>query len=179
MPGLDDFFRELDRAWEAPAAPPIPLHLIGSTALMLQTRYSRGTRDSDLLETLMLTPDVQKQLMKIGGPGSELRKRHGLYLQIVPSAVPFLPQNPRWNPLGPPMASFRLQVLQVVDVVVSKLYRMNASDAEDIEAMVDEGRVPHEQLLERSGPRWRCSRSTPEATGSRRSWRTCIGSSAT
>lgn len=149
MPGLDDFFRELDRAWVSPGAAPIPLHLIGSTALMLQARYSRGTKDSDLLETLTLTPEVQKQLMTIGGPGSELRRRHGLYLQIVSSAVPFLPQVPRWIPLGPSMSNFRLQVLSVVDVVVSKLYRMNASDTEDIEAMVDLGCVPHEQLLER------------------------------
>ena len=65
MPGLDDFFRELDRAWSGSSTKPIPLHLIGSTALMLQARYSRGTKESDLLETMTLTPEVQRQLMTL------------------------------------------------------------------------------------------------------------------
>lgn len=56
MPGIHDFFADLDRSWPPPT-PRLTLHLLGSTALMLQTDYARSTKDSDVLETSEL-PDV-------------------------------------------------------------------------------------------------------------------------
>jgi len=47
---VEAFLRELDAAWHHPG-PKIPLRIIGSTALMLQTSYQRGTKDSEVLET--------------------------------------------------------------------------------------------------------------------------------
>jgi hypothetical protein len=41
------------------------------------------------------------------------------------------------------LAHFRIEVLDVVDVVVSKLKRFHANDLRDIEAMVDRDLVPH------------------------------------
>jgi hypothetical protein len=42
-----------------------------------------------------------------------------------------------------------LRVLDVVDVVVSKLKRYHANDQSDIDAKIDLGLVPHERLVER------------------------------
>ncbi len=119
---------------------------------MLQTSYQRGTKDSDVLETVELTPDVQKRLVKLAGPASALRTRHRLYLEIVPGGLPFLPQRPMRHPVdlaGSGLRCFRLRVLDVVDVVVSKVLRMHANDIADIEAMIELGRVPHDRLVDR------------------------------
>jgi hypothetical protein len=51
MPLIHDFFREPDAAWGIPAPAKIRLRIIGSSALMLQTDYARGTKDTDVLET--------------------------------------------------------------------------------------------------------------------------------
>jgi hypothetical protein len=40
-------------------------------------------------------------------------------------------------------------VLDVVDVVVSKLKRFNANDQSDIDAMIERGLVPHDRLIDR------------------------------
>ncbi len=55
---LEEFFQALDAAWGAsPDAEVIHLRIIGSAALMLQTNYRRGTKDSDILETAALRVD--------------------------------------------------------------------------------------------------------------------------
>ncbi len=152
MPGLSDFFAELDQAWPHPTASPIALHLIGSTALMLQTSYQRGTKDSDVLETIELTRELQARLAIVAGPGSALRTRHRMYLEIVRGGIPFLPQQPVWHRVdlaGVVLRHFELRVLDVVDIVVSKLKRLHANDLADIEAMVALGHVTHERLIAR------------------------------
>ncbi len=66
--------------------------------------------------------------------------------------MPFLPQAPAWHTLVDLNASlghFELAVLDVVDVVVSKLKRLNANDLSDIAAMADQELVPHATLVRR------------------------------
>jgi hypothetical protein len=46
-------------------------------------------------------------------------------------------------------ARFEVLVLDVVDVVVSKLKRFHADDRSDIEAMIERDRVPHDELIAR------------------------------
>lgn len=60
---VDQFFREIDRRWTEQAADRITLNIIGSGALMLQAKYERGTRDSDVLETESLTPPIKHALL--------------------------------------------------------------------------------------------------------------------
>ncbi len=67
---IGDFFEELDGLWTAGgtgASAKVRLRLIGSTALMLQTSYARGTKDSDVLETSDLTDDVRRRLRERAG----------------------------------------------------------------------------------------------------------------
>ncbi len=149
---LEEFFRDLDEQWSGPADARIRLRLIGSAALMLQTDYERGTKDSDVLETANLTDEIKSRLLSIAGKSSRLFARHRLYLEIVGSGVPFLPHGPLWHPLAALNASmtrFEIEVLDVVDVVVSKFKRANTVDMDDVAAMVDAGLVPHERLIER------------------------------
>jgi hypothetical protein len=120
---------------------------------MLQTSYERGTKDSDVLETPpLLDPTVRGHLVALAGAGSDLHRRHRLYLELVSAGLPFLPQTPHWHDLAElnnDLAHFEIAALEVVDVVVSKLKRFSPADEEDVDAMVTQGHVPHEALVER------------------------------
>src|SRR5262245_11345863 len=96
---IEDFLRDLDSRWDGRPSPKLRLQIIGSAALMMQAKYVRGTKDSDVLETAELSGPIQKKLRDLAGPGTELHARHRLYVDIVGMAVPFLPQIPSWHPL--------------------------------------------------------------------------------
>lgn len=151
---LEDFFTEIDRSWRRPPAQSekLQLSLIGSGALMLQASYERGTKDSDVFETHGLTADIQQQLKALAGPGSEIHQRRRLYLDIVRNGIPFLPHVPIWHQvptISDALEHFELRVLDVIDVVVSKLKRFSPNDRADIDAMIERELVPHERLIER------------------------------
>jgi maltooligosyltrehalose trehalohydrolase len=55
---------------------------------MLQARYERGTKDSDILETADLDVETKARLLELAGPGTDLSKRHGLYVEFVASGLP-------------------------------------------------------------------------------------------
>src|SRR5437016_3349726 len=104
----------LDRAWQGTAGEKFPLRIIGSTALMLQAKYERGTKDSDVLETGDLGGDIRTRLIELAGPGTELHKRHKLYIEIVSRSLPLLPQAPAWldvPQLNQDLNHFRVEVL--------------------------------------------------------------------
>ena len=150
MTAFEHFFREIDSSWKWPAADKIVLRVLGSAALMLQSDYERGTKDGDVLETAQLTEEIQVRLVRLAGRDSALHTRHRIY--IVMAAIPFLPQVPQWNSmpkLGASLRHFEVEVLDVVDVIVSKLKRFNANDVSDIEAIVDRDLVPHDALIDR------------------------------
>lgn len=148
MKRVESFLRELDRQWEWKAEAKVSLHIIGSTALMLQTRWQRGTKDGDVLETSYLDSSTQARLIQIGGPKTPLYEQHRMYIQVVHHAIPFLPQQPNWISQFS-TEHFDIYALSVVDVVVSKLKVFRAQDLEDIDAMVSESAVPHQTLLAR------------------------------
>lgn len=149
---VSELLREIDRRWTATGEGKVVLRIIGSSALMLQTGYERGTKDSDVLETVSLTDELKRRLLSLAGKDTALHQRHNLYVDIVSQAIPFLPQVPLFHPLAElneQLRHFTVEVLDVVDVVVSKLKRFHANDASDIRAMVDLSRVEHRVLLER------------------------------
>jgi hypothetical protein len=152
VPGLREFLAEVDHLWVPLTQRKVRLSIIGSAALMLQADYERGTKDSDVLETKELTPEIRDRLVELAGQGTKVHARHRMYLEIVAPGFPFLPQSPRWidrPELNASLRHFDLEVLDVVDVVVSKLKRFNANDQSDVDAMVAGDLVPHERLLER------------------------------
>lgn len=66
------------------------LKIIGAGALLLQTGYGGGTKDSDIFETASLTPPIQAHLLELAGPETTLAKRHRMYAEIVRNGIPFL-----------------------------------------------------------------------------------------
>ncbi|MBL8635569.1 MAG: hypothetical protein JNM40_20250 [Myxococcales bacterium] len=146
------FFQDIDRRWESAREEKLRLRVIGSAALMLQTDYVRGTKDSDILETTELAAVDKNRLLELAGAGSRVAQRHRMYLEIVSSGLPFLPLSPHWHPLpelNPLLKHLTIEVLDVVDVVVSKLKRFSASDLDDVRAMTEKGLVEHRRLIER------------------------------
>jgi hypothetical protein len=131
MLDLDPFFREIDAALRGRLAAKIELRVLGSVALMLQTDYARGTRDGDVLEMASVTGETKNIILAAAGAGTRIHQRHGIYLDVVAGGLPFLPHDPMWHPMSYITASlgtFSVVVLDVVDVVVSKLKRFHASD---------------------------------------------------
>jgi len=63
---------------------------------MLQANYERGTKDSDVLETPELTSEIQASLLQLAGQGTDLAKKHRIYLEFVANGLPLLPQVPVW-----------------------------------------------------------------------------------
>jgi hypothetical protein len=147
---FEDFLRAIDAAW-GQTAPRIPLRIIGSAALFLQTQYRRGTKDGDVLETDEISQATRAQLIALAGENTTLHKRHRVYIDIVGNGIPFLPRRPNYHfvPALSTLVHFEVSVLDVVDVVVSKLKRFHANDQSDIQAMIDGEHVPHEKLIER------------------------------
>jgi len=153
---IEAFLKEVDDAWpdEAPAS--VTLRIIGSTALMLQTSYRRGTKDSDVLE-VELEVGVREILLELAGPDTAIARKHRLYVDLVKPGVPFLPHEPCWVPIAGVNATLEhlnVCVLDVVDVVVSKLKRFNADDRNDIDRMIELGHVEHEAVLRRFESAW-------------------------
>lgn len=152
MSDVEGFFREIDRHWRPAAKERIPLRVIGSGALLLQTDYDRGTKDGDVLESLDLKDEIKARLQALAGKGTELHTRAKLYLDIVVAGLPFLPQAPKFHALpelNKTLKHFEISALDVVDVVVSKLMRFNKDDTGDVLAMVARGLVDHKKLIAR------------------------------
>ena len=149
---IEALLRDIDRAWAGRSGSRITLHILGSAALMLQTDYARGTKDGDVLETKQLDASTKEDLLALAGKDTALHVKHRLYIEVLRSGFPFLPQQPFWHPLSnlnEALVHFEVVVLDVVDVVVAKLMPFRAHDKADIAAMVDRGLVPHEYLVGR------------------------------
>lgn len=152
MSDVKGFFQEIDRVWTPSAPEKIPLRVIGSGALLLQTDYVRGTKDGDVLESLALTEEIKAKLLRLAGKDTPLNESTRLYLDIVVSGLPFLPHGPKFHAqseLNKSLRHFEIHALDVVDVVVSKLKRFNKYDRQDVEAMIERDLVPHKSLIER------------------------------
>lgn len=152
MSEIEGFFRKISQLWDEPRPEKVVFKVIGSGALFLQTDYRRATKDGDILETLQVTPELKETLTKLAGKRTALHKSTGLYLDLVSLGLPFLPHGPRFHPqkkLSEDLKNFSVEALDIVDVVVSKLKRFNASDSEDVNAMIERGLVPHAALIER------------------------------
>jgi hypothetical protein len=148
---IKPLIEEIDRRWKRGHQGKVTLRVIGSSALMLQTKYVRGTKDGDVLETHGITAEVKGQLLELAGDGTDLHKRFGIYLDVVVGALPMLPQTPLFHPVSglSSLKHFKAECLDVVDVVVSKLRRFNVNDDADIRAMVELGLLPHKRLVNR------------------------------
>lgn len=149
---IESFLKDMDRVWKKKEEPPLPLKVIGGSSLILQYNYGRPTKDTDIIEVKELTDEIKKKLKRLAGKDSHLCKKHHLYIDIVFRALPFLPPEPIFYPLprlNKELVNFRVEVLDVVDVLISKLTRFSANDVDDFKAMIDMGVVDPAKLEER------------------------------
>lgn len=147
---IQEFFKELDKEWKPTGSEPICLPIIGSSALFLQCNYERGTKDSDILEINKIPES--KKLLELAGKGSKFALKHRMYLELITQGFPFLPTKAMFHPidsLNASLKNFRIEALDVVDVVVSKLKTFRAQDKDDIQAMIDLDLIDPNKLLER------------------------------
>jgi hypothetical protein len=152
MRGIREFLLDIDARWKPAGSAKQPLHVLGSCALMLQTDYERGTKDGDVLHTRDLSEDVKSRLIALAGKDTLLHRRHAMYIEVVAQGLPFLAHVPNWYPraeLNSALTHFEVHVLDVVDVVVSKLARFHSNDRADVLAMVKLGLVSHAALRAR------------------------------
>ena len=115
------FLLDVDAHWPL-TAPRIPLKVFGSTALMLQTTYVRGTKDSDILGVDPILGTMAEDLLRLAGKDSTLHRKHQIYLDVVSAGVPFFPHPTHWLPatdLNARLRSFEVQLLDITDVVLT------------------------------------------------------------
>ena len=148
---FEQFFLELDGLWGG-ADPRIALKVIGSTALMLQADYLRGTKDSDVVGVMPVAGEIKTSSRTSRGPVHAWKACPTSTSTLCLPGCHSCPIRPRFIPLDSldaRLGSFQVSALDVVDVVVSKLKRFNGNDLDDIRTMVDMELVEHEPLLER------------------------------
>ena len=148
---IERFLLDIDAHWPA-GGPRIPLKVLGSTALMLQTAYLRGTKDSDVLGVDPVVGGLADALLSMAGKDTAMHRQHQVYLDVVGSGIPFLPHPPRWNPmenLSSRLRFFDILALDITDVVVSKLKRFHDNDKADIKAMIERDLVDHDHMVVR------------------------------
>ncbi|MBI4375835.1 MAG: hypothetical protein HY549_05230 [Elusimicrobia bacterium] len=149
MAPVKDFLAAIDAGWRPIGDEPITLQIVGSTALMLQADYTRGTKDSDVLESSGGPLPLKERLLALAGRETDLHKRFRLYIDVIDRAILFLPQQPEFRPLqGLALKNFKIEVLAVNDVVLSKLKRYNRDDTNDIRTMAAKGLIDHNLLIE-------------------------------
>ena len=85
MKPVEQLLTELAQTWKHESRP--TLRVIGSNALMLRTDYTRGTKDSDVLETAQLDAETKARLLRLAGRNTVLAARWRMYLEIVPNGL--------------------------------------------------------------------------------------------
>ncbi len=147
---IHSFLAEIDEKWKPLGGEPIRLRIIGSAALMLQTDYERGTKDGDILEAEEITHAVREQLLALAGPKSPLFEKYRMYVEVVLRAILFWPRGPVFHPVKElSLKNFTVEVLDVTDIVVSKIKRLNQNDVDDIKAMAEMNLLDHKKLVSR------------------------------
>lgn len=147
---IREFLTEIDARWKPIGEEPITLQVIGSAALMLQTDYDRGTKDGDVLESRNGPAAIKEQLIALAGKNTDIHIQFRVHIDVVLRALLFLPQKPVFHPLSDiPLKNFKIEVLDVVDVAVSKLIRYSSDDAGDIRALAERDLLDHKRLVAR------------------------------
>jgi hypothetical protein len=86
---ISGLLEDVDLLWQPTRGGTVELHVIGASALLLQSDYDRATKDSDVLETAAIDPRTKAQLLSLAGVGTTLARRHRLYVATVAQGLPF------------------------------------------------------------------------------------------
>jgi hypothetical protein len=107
------------------------LPCFGGFAVTLEYGISRLTSDIDVLD--VAPPRMVAVLMKVGGKGSPIAKKHKVYLDIVGIANPPYDYESRLRPMYPgAFQNIQLLVMDPYDVALTKLKRDSDKDFQDV-----------------------------------------------
>ncbi|OGR69925.1 MAG: hypothetical protein A2089_11265 [Elusimicrobia bacterium GWD2_63_28] len=144
-----EFFRELDALLplEKPSCK-ATLYLFGGAVSVIAYGSRRATLDID---AYIEDRALRGKLLKWAGSGSELEKRHGLYLHAANTELMLL-ETPEWKErsvqiLCGKLRNIRLMAISPEDLVLSKLSRYNDRDREDIRFLITKHRLKAGKLI--------------------------------
>jgi hypothetical protein len=126
----------------------VELHCAGGFVLTAVHGISRTTADLDYISAI--PHQATKELERIAGWGSDLARRHKVFLQVV-GGVSDYPENYESRltslPLG--LKKLTLRILEPYDLLLSKLTRNSPKDMQDVQALVQKLKLEFDVLLER------------------------------
>lgn len=138
------FLLDVDRR----LAGPTELHCLGGFVLAARHALVRPTADVDIIEARGTT-DL-RALQEIGGRGSELARRHHVFLDIVTVAT--VPEDYEQRLVDIPFGEFkhlRLRAFERHDLVLAKLARNADHDREDVKHLAQRPGLDCNLLRER------------------------------
>lgn len=114
----------------------LDLYQIGGSALVLHFGLDRPTKDFDVLN---YGSSALESLAVMFGKTSNYAVTHAFYLELVPSALPAVPEGFRQRCKLVPGSWKRLRLWQpdIHDLIVTKLKRFSAQDRHDIRFLCD------------------------------------------
>ena len=125
----------------------VHLHCCGGFVITQLYRVARTTSDIDFVEAV---PNVRGHLTTIGGKGSDLHKKHKVYLDSVTIVTPPEDYETRLIPMFPgAWRRLSLLALEAHDLALTKLERNIERDRDDVQQLARAGHLKPEVLKER------------------------------
>ncbi|MGH9967914.1 MAG: DUF6036 family nucleotidyltransferase [Pyrinomonadaceae bacterium] len=114
------------------------LHCLGGFVITVLYDLTRPTADVDVIA---ITPRIEiESLMHLAGQGSELHRKHKVYLQLVGVATVPDSYEERLTEIFPgTLKRFRLLALDPYDLALSKLERNTQRDRDDVRHLARTG----------------------------------------
>jgi hypothetical protein len=135
------FFRDFDLA----IGEPVELHCLGGFAVIHMYGVARTTNDCDFVS--LVPHPLRLRVSELGGRGSELHKRHKVYLDPVTVVSPPDGYQERLRPLFPGIwRRVKLYALEAHDLALAKLERNFERDRDDIQRLVRAGHLDRDVL---------------------------------
>jgi hypothetical protein len=110
----------------------ISFHCFGAFAITVQFGLPRETSDVDVISGIVR--EHYGELVDLAGKNSPLYKKHSVYLDVVGS-IATIPDNyeDRLIPIITPFKWIRFYVMEVHDIVLTKISRDQPKDIQDVE----------------------------------------------
>lgn len=122
------FLKDIDDSLESE----VSFHCFGAFAITVQLGLPRQTADVDIISAVVR--DHYQDLVELAGKESPLHKKHRVYLDLV-GAIASVPDDyeERLILITTPFKRISLYVMEVHDIVLTKLSRNQPKDVQDVE----------------------------------------------
>jgi hypothetical protein len=143
-PPEPSFFRDIDEF----VTEPVSLHCFGGFAAIHAYGVGRTTSDCDIIH--LIPYPLLREIVEFAGKGSELHRRHRVYLDPVSIATAPESYEERLGPLFPGFwKRVELLALEAHDLALAKLERNIERDRDDVQRLARAGHLKPDVLRER------------------------------